>query len=123
MIYLQRILYDGDRRKKRNIQKRNQGKIPRLVALRRRFYRPTSFGLIYIYTISSQANPSCTFHFNFCACWLEIRIQITRVTIGTFFFITTPLFELTHFGVDIFSVLAPHLKASQLFSFLAYIYS
>ena len=42
----------------------------------------------YISTISSHVNPSSTFHFKTCVCWWEIRVQTTRVAIGTFFYIT-----------------------------------
>ena len=43
---------------------------------------------IYISTISSHVNSSGTIHFNTCVCWLEIRVQITRVAIGTFLYLT-----------------------------------
>ena len=53
--------------------------------------RQTSVWPIYISTNSSLVIPSSIIHFNACVCWLEIRVQITRVAIGTFFYITPPL--------------------------------
>ena len=38
--------------------------------------------------LQSHFNSSSTIHFNTCVCWLEIRVQITRVAICTFFCIT-----------------------------------
>ena len=43
---------------------------------------------IYISTTSSLVNSSSTIHFNTCVCWLEIRVQITQVVIGTLFYIS-----------------------------------
>ena len=47
----------------------------------------TSDWTIYTSTISSHVNSSSTIHFNMCASKLEIRVQITRVAIGTLFYI------------------------------------
>ena len=45
-----------------------------------------------LYFISSLVISRSTFHFNTCVCWLEIHVRITRVTIGTFFYITVFIF-------------------------------
>ena len=50
--------------------------------------RQTADWPIYISTIFCHMSSSSIFHFNVCVCWPEIRVQITQVTMGTFFYIT-----------------------------------
>ena len=56
------------------------------------FVRPLSNPSIYPSLLVTWT-PLGTIHFNTCVCWLEIRVHITRVAIGTFFYVTDRLLK------------------------------
>ena len=64
---------------------------------------------IYISTASRHMNSNSTIDFNHCFCRLEIRVQITRVAIDTFFYITICLHDRFFFSILFFpSIYLPH---------------